>query len=880
MYKMDQATSENIKRAFLDRFGGKPQGGGKRYKYGICPSCSEKKLWMFTSNPWTVQCDSKSCGYKESTKELFPNLFQTYAERFDSTKTEDPKAAAKAYLSEKRGFNITRIGEYTQGAFNLNGKYSPTVCFTLENGAKWERIIDSHEEYGDQKANFMGQYGGFGWIPPEFNKEAKEFWIVEGIFDALALQEHGISAISAMSCHNFPRETLQKILDANPNVTAVIALDDNKAGRDGMNKFLPALKEMGFTKVRAALTGSKQDWNDLHISGRLTEHNIRRYKYNGGLAIASSKEEKAMIMFARNGYGAFYMEFDYRTYWVSINLDTYHKHREDIFEENKGDWGVDKTQDLNEDQKEYLQKEAFRRSNSIQQIGTCVVDILYAERDLDTDETAFYVNILQKHRSNKGIFTGKQFKSANEFGARVIDILPGANFDGTAQHINQIYNDKAEYIKMVSTINYVGYCPEVGAYIYNNFAVKDGVVYLPNDEDYYEFEKDSVKSTLKLAGFSPQLEYKNEWIDDYITAFGEKGLIVLAYFFGSLFTVQIRERYKLFPFLEFTGDAGSGKTTVLEFMWKLLGRSNYEGINPTTSTAVGRFRTLSQVSNMPTVYLEGQGADGKTHERAANWLEESKPLFNGRSPRSKGVKNNGNQTSEEPFYGTLIVSQNRKISGEPAILGRYIYLHFDRSHHTPAGRKSAMRLQRLLVDDVSGFLMHAIKYEAEVLQMLEDYYDRTRDEIMSMEGMNTERLGETHGILICCLKALCNLLNISDAHQIATENYIKKIARERENDLESDPEALFEFWEAFEYLQDTHAQVNHKPLSSNQIAINLNEMYAMAASRNIRLDDISLIRGLLPHSKRYKFISNTTVCSVHDTGNKRVRCYVFEKLEA
>src|SRR5699024_2779019 len=158
------------------------------------------------------------------------------------------------------------------------------------NGGYWERVI---EDIDTPKALFSKDcpYRGFGWSSPEFDPKAEEIWVVEGIFDALALQQNGIHAISAMTCHNFPKNTLETIYQDNPVATVIIALDSNKAGRIGTRKMVKQSEELGF-KVKAALTNSDDDWNDKHISKSLTADDLRNYRYYGSLEIAKTPSKK------------------------------------------------------------------------------------------------------------------------------------------------------------------------------------------------------------------------------------------------------------------------------------------------------------------------------------------------------------------------------------------------------------------------------------------------------------------------------------------------------------------------------------------------------------------------------------------------------------
>ena len=244
---MDEITRQNIISILTTHYHMRPQGKGERYKYGICPSCGKNKLWAFTYDPWTVQCDRETnCGYKKSVRELHPEAFATITEIALRKGSQDPKVIAKPYLQQERGLNVTSCGEFEQATvFNpKNRESSATVRFKLRDGY-WERVI---EDIGLPKALFSKNcsYRGYAWLPPEFDPLAKEIWIVEGIFDALALQQNGINAISAMTCHNFPTQTLKEIYKDNPFSTIVVALDSNDAGRVATRKMADQAEALGF----------------------------------------------------------------------------------------------------------------------------------------------------------------------------------------------------------------------------------------------------------------------------------------------------------------------------------------------------------------------------------------------------------------------------------------------------------------------------------------------------------------------------------------------------------------------------------------------------------------------------------------------------------
>lgn len=96
-------------------------------------------------------------------------------------------------------------GWYTQGCFYCGKRDigTATVRFQIAPGVYWERFIDRPERFGKQKANFVGSYQGLCWLPPRFDPlnlvSVKEIWFTEGVFDAIALIQNGVTAAALTS---------------------------------------------------------------------------------------------------------------------------------------------------------------------------------------------------------------------------------------------------------------------------------------------------------------------------------------------------------------------------------------------------------------------------------------------------------------------------------------------------------------------------------------------------------------------------------------------------------------------------------------------------------------------------------------------------------
>ena len=157
------------------------------------------------------------------------------------------------------------------------------------------------------------------------------------------------------------------------------------------------------------------------------------------------------------------------------------------------------------------------------------------------------------------------------------------------------------------------------------------------------------------------------------------GLVCLVFWFGSLFAEQIRAEFSSFPFLEINGDPGTGKSTIIEFLWKLLGRDDYEGFDPSKATFAARTRAFMQVANMPVVLIESDRTQPNSKTRQFDF-DELKTAYNGRAIRSLGVYNRGNDIEEPPFRAAVVISQNAAVDGEPALLSRIMQCHFTQGH--------------------------------------------------------------------------------------------------------------------------------------------------------------------------------------------------------
>lgn len=911
-------------------FGLKHRAPTNYMRGGTCPKCNKKELYTRFDSPWQLICGrQEKCGHTVHVKEIYDDLFEDWSKRAPATESA-PTATARAYMEFARGFDISLVaGWFTQDTYysrELNAG-SATVRFALEKGGYWERLIDKPARFGKRKANFKSGDSpkGVWWRPPCVDLlEVKELWIVEGIFDAIALVHHDISAVSAMSSNAFPMESLKALLrDRADNLPKLVWALDNEAGAQAFTrKWVKMARDLGFVCEAAQIPqrdGRKFDWNDLHQRWAFIEGDekraaqiaieIKQIRHQGALLIAESAAEKALLMYDWNKRGEFHLGFGSRLYWFKLDMEKYNRAVQDLEDSEQHD-----DQLLNQAQ---MREKALQQSGSVVEIANCYPQALYFQRNEVTDESWYYLRVDFPHDAGsvKNTFTSGQLAAASEFKKRLLGMAAGAMYTGSGQQLDKLMKDQLYGIKTVSTIDYVGYSKEYDCYIYGDVAIKDGNVYPVNSEDYFEFGKMRLKTLQKGVPVKLQREskgYDEEWLRLLWICFGAQGIAALLFFFGSLFCEQIRARYQSFPFLEATGEAGAGKTTLLNLLWKLLGREGYEGFDPMKSTKAGRSRLMGQVSGMPVVFLEAdRHGDDNVHAKTFEW-DELKDFYGGGTLATKGVKTAGNETYEPPFRGTIAISQNAAVVAHEAIMTRIVKLHFIRPTVTPESRIAADQLNALDGKMLSHFLLQAVRKESAVMELFSQKMPEHEAKLRRLHShcfecghcypaetgncskcgnairgqIRVERISKNHAQMLALLDCIRLVVHLSDAQVHATRRQIAEMALERQSTSNVDHTSVTEFWEAYEYLENLSYEpvVNHSK-NEDLIAINLSE-FAEIASEHRQQIDMRALKKMLKDSRTHKYLGQKSVDSaVREASSERTKnfdkpksvyCWVFE----
>ena len=884
---MNHSLHADVTRLLLQEFDLKEKG--KWLREGRCPNCSKKEVFTHAAEPWVIKCGREThCRWERHVKELYPDLFENWSDRYKVTET-NPNASADAYLTHMRGFDIAKLrGSYTQESYvdrELDAS-TATVRFPLPGGGYWERLIDRPQRFGKKKArfNYGSKHAGHWWTPPDLDlSTVEDVWLVEGIFDAIALWLHGVTAVALLSCNNWPEHALAELASqrAGDRPALVWALDTDGTDGDGagqryIRKWVKQARQLGWDCKAAQIKQTahgKIDWNDLHQRHRLSASDLKDYLHEGALLIARTPSAKALLIYHQAGRSQFPFEFGNRLWWFELDLQKYAKARAALQDK---DGGL-----LDEE----ITEQALAECNAVYEICTCYPRALYFQRNDITDESWYYFRVNQPddRPAVKNTFTGGQIMAAAEFGKRLASVAAGGLFSGTSQQLLQLMKDQVRGIKTVETIDYIGYSKEHGTYVLGDVAVKDGVLFALNSEDYFEIGRLSIKSLLqsmKLQINTAHENYTDTWFAHLWTAFGVKGIVALAFWLGSLFVEQIRAIDKSFPFLELIGEAGSGKSTLIEFLWKLLGRPDHEGTDPTKSTLAGRTRTFGQVGNLPMVMIEADRSNGneRMNVKQFDW-DELKTLYNGRIGRARGQKSPGNETYEPPFRGTVVISQNAVVDASDAVLQRIVHINLDKSGHSAEGGRSGKALETWPVEQVSGFILAALRREKAIMETLSAFTPGYETVLKTHPDLKSVRICKNHAQIMALVDALEHVTPITAEQKRLTLDTLLHMATARQQAISADHPMVTEFWEKFDHLNDTDLgeKLNHSR-DDALIAVSLPEFQSRASQHGLQVPEYSDLKRLLPESRTRKFVAYRAVNSglrIVEGRGVTVKCWVF-----
>lgn len=525
---------------------------------------------------------------------------------------------------------------------------------------------------------------------------------------------------------------------------------------------------------------------------------------------------------------------------------------------------------------------------AVERLSNCLPTFLYFQKNRITGEASYYIQVEREGalRIYREQISHSSTTNNDRFNNALRKIGAGLTFDGNTRQLSRFMDAYWFYDpnpNEVETIDFVGYSKEHKAYIFTDFAVVNGQRIMANEQDYFTLPNNlQVKTTQRQSHFHIGDIARHRggelWLDDFKMAFSAKGLVSLAFWVGSFFAEQIRNRYGFYPFLEMSGEPGAGKSDILVFLWRLSGRDNYEGIEPTKASPVGRYRTFEQYANLPVVLMEGDRTNERGHQRSGTGLSEYKGLYNGRGMRVRGMNTGSNETHDVPFRAALVFAQNNPIMLEDkAMMERIIQVGWNKKHHTSAGYYADQRLRALDMDDLSSFITACLAKEQEFLKALETNYKAAKGRLSQVDIAINQRLHENFALLMGLMQSIKDAdilpgllpLDIDVFNELVQDLFI-----ERHQVLAADSQIVTQFWDLVHFLQIQKKRLVNHSKSAQRIAISFPWLESQAGLEGQRMPDLIQLSKEIRLSKRFKFIKYGTVdsCLV----DAKVSCYIFE----
>lgn len=868
----------------------KSKPGAKALYGGKCPDCKEREVFISLEKPFQLKCNrTNKCGYTESTKARYSHLWANLADKHPATQ-DNPNATAKAYMSMVRGFPLIKTEQwFEQGAMRLkNGRLAETVRFLLWDGCWWDRLINERDVRDNTKNGeapnkadfkFGTKYKDKCWTPPgQVLEDKDDVYIVEGIFHAMAFSLAGHKTVAAFSSNNLPRD----LINANKgrNITWCLAYDAGMAGEFASVKFLREINKMN-EAARISLPHSESvDWDDLFRDGALTAEYLEDCKWRGRLLAAKDVKRKAFALYCWTYFTYTVLSFEKETYSVRVISDKLSKE----LANDKIQWS-----------EEYFN--VFVGCLSVNHIANCELNFLHIEKDKFTQERKYLFDVLMpKHRKPFLVgFTPSNLGDAKAISTSLLNQTDFGHFKGGSRELDFLTQKwSSQNINTVETVPFIGYEEMSESYVFPNVGYQSGRYFKTNAHGYLHFGNCSIKTSLGGMEFVHSTVFDQSFFPDFIKVFDMNGLAALGFFTLSLFAQQIKKVHQNLTFMEITGEKEAGKSTLIRFLWKMLGRTNYEGVDILSMSSSAEARTLAQVSNLPVVFLEsdkepsGNQKGGRTLG-GVDWERYKKISDLNGSIASRGVKTNDNQTNDLIFRGSLVISQNATIAASPAILSRIVHLHYTTAHKRIENIPIADRLKQMDVEQLSGYLHHVLTHEHKWLEAFFSAFPKHRARLTANPNIKSQRVVDNHAQVMAAVDALSVLFtNFHDDALDKALTHLEQRAMDRDLRLNAEHPLVQQFWETYHWINNQVMKITEEGETSTVdiqrlnhstdkrfIAVNLNDWFEHARKRGQEVISINELKKVLPDSKHYRFLGQKKVRSKSE--GHPIMCWVFAK---
>lgn len=326
-------------------------------------------------------------------------------------------------------------------------------------------------------------------------------------------------------------------------------------------------------------------------------------------------------------------------------------------------------------------------------------------------------------------------------------------FEGTESDLLELW--KFEFAKdqgkLIFQPDHLGYLAEHNSWLFGNMAIKDEEIIAPDESGIFWIGNQGFKPIpLNMVGENveglPAVVKLPEDETNCLLAYalanlkenigGYQAWLALGWVKACIYSAEIFDYFKFFPFLFLYGKHQSGKNTLARWLLAFFGLSDADGESISESTQTGISRRLSYFSSMP-VWLDEYRNDKKV-TRLDGFLRN---VFN-RIGAVKGIKKEFG-TRGVTVRATLILS-GEQLPEDPGLRSRCIPIQLKKKDrkddlynwiNNSSDKFSSITLKWILE-----------KNEEGVKSLLDDI-EALKDELTGKHGLDT-RLAEVYAIPI------------------------------------------------------------------------------------------------------------------------------------
>jgi DNA ligase 1 len=214
------------------------------------------------------------------------------------------------------------------------------------------------------------------------------------------------------------------------------------------------------------------------------------------------------------------------------------------------------------------------------------------------------------------------------------------------------------------------------------------------------------------------------FLDELFGAFGGKGILVFSYFVSTLFSRQIINAKKFFPFMSLLGDTHTGKTSLTNILMNCF-FLNWPGLALTKSnTNKGLIREMEGKKSFVTPLTEGDVGAAKQFDEGMlkdmyHWNEISISARLGKS----------SETTSRKYEGGILFVQNNEWFDQIAVIERTVSLPFFSKDNSEETLKYLNKLESYNENQLASIGKQILERRVEIEPLIFEWIEKNQENL-------------------------------------------------------------------------------------------------------------------------------------------------------